>query len=54
MDDKYIVYKHIAPNNKSYIGITKRHPEDRWRNGNGYKNNIYFFRAIQKNGWDNF
>lgn len=54
MDDKYIVYKHIAPNNKSYIGITKRHPKDRWRNGNGYKNNIYFFRAIQKYGWDNF
>lgn len=58
MDDSndriYKVYKHTSPSNKVYIGITKQKPELRWCNGNGYKYNIHFFRAIQKYGWDNF
>ena len=49
----YSVYKHTAPNGKVYIGITKRKPEDRWKNGHGYKNNILFYRAINKYGWEN-
>lgn len=36
-----------------YIGITCQKPEYRWKNGKGYKNNCYFFRAILKHGWDN-
>ena len=46
---------HTSPNNKRYIGITSQKPERRWRkNGDGYKDHIYFWRAIQKYGWDNF
>nr|DAQ81383.1 MAG TPA: intron associated endonuclease [Caudoviricetes sp.] len=49
----YTVYKHIAPNGKVYIGITKQEPEQRWKNGNGYKTNEHFYRAILKYGWEN-
>ena len=54
--EKYKVYAHIAPNGKVYIGVTKAEkPESRWGlNGNGYKHQILFWRAIQKYGWDNF
>ena len=54
MNKNYVVYKHTSPNNKSYIGITSQNPKKRWQNGNGYKTHIYFYRAIQKYGWDNF
>ena len=50
----YKVYKHTAPNNKVYIGITTQSVDRRWRNGEGYKDNILFYRAIKKYGWDNF
>ena len=50
----YKVYKHTAPNGKVYIGITSQKPEYRWDNGNGYKSNVLFYRAIQKYGWENF
>lgn len=53
----YIVYKHQNKiNNKIYIGITKNgdNPNERWRNGFGYKNNDKFFKDIIKYGWDNF
>lgn len=53
-DKKYVVYLHTSPSNKKYIGITCQEPNQRWRNGNGYKNNQYFYRAIQKYGWNNF
>lgn len=48
------VYKHTSPSDRVYIGITGRKPEVRWANGNGYIGNDYFFKAIQKYGWDNF
>jgi group I intron endonuclease len=52
---KYSVYCHTNKiNNKKYIGITSQKPQNRWRNGNGYRNNEHFFRAIQKYGWHNF
>lgn len=55
MNNNYIVYMHTSPSNKRYIGITGRTPNKRWRkNGEGYKDHIYFWRAIQKYGWDNF
>lgn len=51
--NNYIVYKHTSPSNKVYIGITcQKDPNKRWRNGRGY--NIYFKRAVEKYGWENF
>lgn len=50
----YSVYRHISPNGKSYIGITKQDPERRFQRGNGYKTQTAFSRAIEKYGWDNF
>lgn len=49
----YTVYMHTAPNGKRYIGITCLRPEKRWRNGEGYKTQV-FYRAIQKYGFENF
>lgn len=49
----YCVYKHTTPSGKVYIGQTKQEPEKRWQNGNGYKNNEHFWKAIKKYGWDN-
>lgn len=54
MENNYVVYMHIFPNNKKYIGITKLSLNERWGNkGNGYKNQRVIWRAIQKYGWDN-
>lgn len=50
----FYIYCHTAPNGKCYIGQTHTDPERRWNNGNGYKCNAYFYRSIQKYGWDNF
>ena len=50
----YIVYKHISPSNKVYIGITKQTLKARWNNGHGYKRNEYFTNTIKKYGKDNF
>lgn len=49
----FCVYKHTCPNGKVYIGITSRNPLERWKNGNGYRNNTHFFNSILKYGWDN-
>ncbi|MBQ8468154.1 MAG: hypothetical protein IJ542_00150 [Clostridia bacterium] len=52
---EWIIYKHTNKiNGKVYIGQTKQTPTQRWRNGNGYKNNVYFYHSIQKYGWNNF
>ena len=52
---EYFLYKHTnLINGKVYIGITKQKPKRRWHNGAGYKNNKYFYSAIQKYGWNNF
>ena len=52
----YIVYQHKNKiNNKIYIGITSRTPQERWgKQGCNYKTSPYFYNAIQKYGWDNF
>lgn len=54
MEKKYIVYQHISPSEKKYIGITSQSTKRRWRNGEGYKNNEHFYNAILKYGWENF
>ena len=51
---KWIIYKHTAPNGKCYIGQTKQLPECRWQNGRGYEHNTHFYNAIKKYGWENF
>lgn len=52
---KYCVYVHTSKiNGKKYVGQTCVKPEKRWNSGKGYKDNPYFWRAIQKYGWDNF
>ena len=53
---KYKLYCHtLLEDGRKYIGITRMKTEKRWRkNGQGYKTNSYFYRAIQKYGWDNF
>lgn len=50
----YCIYKHTSPNGKVYIGQTCKNTNTRWSNGYGYRNQSYFWRAIQKHGWDNF
>ena len=52
--NNFIVYVHISPSNKRYYGITCLKPEKRWNKGNGYKTQQYFYRAIEKYGWNNF
>lgn len=51
----YSVYKHTnLTNGKVYIGITSRPVEERWNEGRDYKTSHYFYRAIQKYGWNGF
>lgn len=52
-DRCYTVYMHTSPSGKRYIGITSTSVEERWRNGRGYKTQI-FYRAIKKYGFGNF
>ena len=40
MEKKYVVYEHVSKDGKRYIGITSQILRKRWRNGEGYKNNI--------------
>ena len=50
----YTIYEHVSPSSKKYIGQTCQRLARRWRNGYGYVRNTYFYRAIEKYGWDNF
>lgn len=55
MNNNYVVYMHKNKiNGKVYIGITSNSPKRRWDCGRGYKNQILFYRSIQKYSWDNF
>lgn len=55
MKKSYVIYLHKNKiNGKCYIGQTCQDPNNRWMNGQGYKDQPYFYRAIQKYGWDNF
>lgn len=49
----YVVYMHTTPSGRRYVGMTCKDPKNRWENGNGYRNQKYFYLAIQKYGWDN-
>ena len=51
----YKLYVHISPSGKRYYGITCQEKcEYRWNDGKGYRTQQYFYRAINKYGWDNF
>lgn len=50
---RWLLYRHISPSGKVYIGITSRDADKRWPKGFGYKVCKLFFRAILKYGWDN-
>ena len=47
------VYIHTSPNGKVYVGATSRAPKERWKYGNGYKNNPCFCADIKRFGWGN-
>lgn len=50
----YIVYRHISPCGKVYVGITKLSLSERWgKEGCRYKRCKLFYRAIRKYGWSN-
>ena len=52
---KWCVYMHTNKiNGKKYIGITSQDANERWRNGLGYRNQIVFWRAINKYTWSGF
>lgn len=47
------IYKHIFPNGKVYIGLTKQLPSNRFKNGYGYEKCPLMWKAIKKYGWEN-
>ena len=56
IEKEWIVYVHVNKiNGKRYVGITsKSNPNHRWNSGRGYKENPFFYSAIEKYGWDKF
>ena len=49
----YTVYAHRnLKNGKSYVGMTSRKPNERWRSGKGYKNNLRMWNDIQNSDWN--
>jgi group I intron endonuclease len=54
MNETYTVYIHTSPTNKIYVGITcQTNLNRRWQNGQGYRTQRRFYRAIKKYGWEN-
>ena len=48
--ENYKLYIHKFPNGKVYVGITSQDVGERWRHGEGYKDQLVY-RAILKYGW---
>ena len=49
----YTVYAHRnLKNGKSYVGMTSRKPNERWRSGKGYKNNLRMWKDIKESDWN--
>ena len=49
----YVLYEHVFPNGKKYIGITNDAKRRFSNGGKGYSNNKQMREAIDKYGWDN-
>lgn len=49
----WLVYEHISPSHKVYVGVTSMMPKARWSKGKGYIRCKIFHRAILKYGWGN-
>lgn len=52
--NNFILYVHISPSNKLYIGITCKGIKRWGADGCGYCSQQLFYRAITKYGWENF
>lgn len=50
----WLVYEHVSPSGKVYVGITSQKVKVRWQNGSGYIHCKVFYRSILKYGWSNF
>lgn len=48
----YFVYVHTVPNGKMYVGKA-RDIRMRWNNGEGYAENLDFYKDIKAYGWEN-
>ena len=53
LKEDYDVYVLTFPDGKHYVGMTSRSVEDRWENGNGYRNNVVLNEAIREAGFEN-
>lgn len=49
----YTIYRHVFPNGKCYVGLTKNKPNKRWGHGSHYKSCRLVSYAFEKYGWDN-
>lgn len=49
----YSVYVHKTPDGKRYVGMTRQHPQKRWKSGHGYEHCTDFYAAIIEFGWKN-
>ena len=52
-NEQYVVYRHVSPSGKYYIGITKDYKTRTRDKHLSYKNCPVFFNAIIKYGWEN-
>lgn len=50
--NNYSIYKFTFSDGKTYIGQTSKPPEERWRDGEGYKGQPVYVPIILE-GWDN-
>jgi GIY-YIG catalytic domain./NUMOD3 motif. len=53
LKDEYDVYLLTFPDGMRYVGMTSRSVEERWENGNGYRNNVRLAKAIKEVGFEN-
>lgn len=51
LDNPYVVYMHVFPDGKKYIGVTSQSLSRRWSNGHGYDEQPDISMAIATYGW---